>query len=135
MTSVSSSRAARRAARIEKRGLEGKHSEGVTRTNGIKRITKLYAVAVILFVCSTCHVPLEASVLEDLEVVAGRLRTEILSESVDQTQVREHLSSQSDNGSWPDIDYDDTSRTHWIPREHLRRILNLARSNRTEGGD
>ena len=78
--------------------------------------------------------PTEAAVQEDLEIVAQRLRSEVLVGSVDAKEIREHLEGIRDDGSWPDIDYDDRSRTQWLPRAHLRRLISLARAYRTPGG-
>lgn len=80
---------------------------------------------------------LEAAVQEDLEIVAERLRTEVLSgrRPVDADEVQKHIDSIRDDGSWADIDYDDRSRTQWIPRAHLSRIVNLARAYRTPGSE
>ena len=72
------------------------------------------------FVVIVQLVQVEATVLEDLEVVADRLETEILeSRSVASERLREHVETQNDDGSWDDIDHDDRSRMHWIPRGHL----------------
>jgi chondroitin AC lyase len=49
--------------------------------------------------------------------------------------VRDDIESQQADGSWPDIDYDNTSRTHWVPSRHLRRLQYFAPACRTPGGD
>lgn len=72
--------------------------------------------------------------LEDLEVVADRLRIEAMGRPVDAREVRTHVEHQQSDGSWADIDYDDRSRTHWIPRAHLGRLVDLARAYRSPGG-
>ena len=79
----------------------------------------------------------EATVLEDLDIVAERVRDEAFDgrRPVDVAEVRDHMKDLREDGSWADIDYDDRSRTHWIPRAHLSRILNLARAYQTPDGE
>jgi chondroitin AC lyase len=91
-------------------------------------------VSISLTLASCLHG--ETAVDKDLALIAERLRQEILNPTrlpnVD--DVTQDIANISNDGSWSDIDYDDTSKTHWIPREHLRRILNLARAYRTPEG-
>lgn len=97
-------------------------------------ISKFGLMLCLLFVS---FFTVEASVLEDLEIVSERVRDEAFGgrRPVDVQEIREHIVRQQKDGSWTDIDYDDRSRTHWIPREHLSRILNLARAYRTPDGE
>lgn len=98
-----------------------------------KGLTMCWVVLCLVFVFF--H-RVEATVLEDLEIVADRVRSEAMGgrRAVDVVEVRESIARLQEDGSWSDIDYDDRSPTHWIPRAHLSRILNLARAYRTPGG-
>ena len=72
---------------------------------------------------------------KDLTIISNRLQEEILDgRPPNPEDIREDIQNQASDGSWSDIDYDDTSPTHWIPREHLRRLLEIARAYRTESG-
>jgi len=110
---------------------------GLVGSNAQKRGTGALPFGIIFFLVFTLFHPAEANVLEDLEIVAERVRDEAFDgrRGVDVQEIREHIARQQKDGSWTDIDYDDRSRTHWIPREHLSRILNLARAYRTPNGE
>ena len=44
----------------------------------------------------------------------------------DHSQVKNHLASQSPDGSWKDIDYQDQNRSNWAPAKHLLRLRLMA---------
>ena len=58
---------------------------------------------------------------DEMDLIAQRLRDRKLSrvspDIADRAQ--DILNRQQDDGSWPDVDYDDESRTHWRPSRHL----------------
>ena len=48
--------------------------------------------------------------------------------------IQTFLSSQTDEGTWPDINYEDKKRSGWEPRIHTERILELVKLYYTKGG-
>ncbi len=54
---------------------------------------------------------------------------------VDRQKVEACLAAQRADGSWPDIDYADTKRLGWEPKQHAERVLELARVYRTPGSE
>ena len=50
-----------------------------------------------------------------------------------QEQVEALLRTQTEQGSWSDIDYTDNRRSGWMPKKHIDKILLLAKLYRTEG--
>ena len=57
----------------------------------------------------------------------------IMDEPVDLSEVAILLSSLSENGSWPDIDYTSKQRGAWEPRSHITRLLEMAKAYQTKG--
>ena len=51
----------------------------------------------------------------------------------DTAKIRNLLSTLTDEGTWPDINYEDKKRSGWEPRIHTERILELAKLYRAEG--
>ncbi len=90
----------------------------------------MHALLFLLLFSSTLYA--ESTVENDLSLIADHLRAKALSSryTVDPDRVRDYIARQEGDGSWPDIDYDDTSRTHWTPSNHLRRLQTLARACR-----
>ena len=58
----------------------------------------------------------------DLELVRERVREDLLDEEVDEANIADLLNNLQENGSWPDINYQDVSRTGF---EHSRHLSNL----------
>ena len=69
---------------------------------------------------------------DDVVVVADRLLDRLLSEAAPATEAREDAATLRDDGSWPDVRYNDTTRTgSWSPHVHLERMQNMAAAVRT----
>ncbi|TDE14439.1 polysaccharide lyase family 8 super-sandwich domain-containing protein [Dyadobacter psychrotolerans] len=66
----------------------------------------------------------------DFTIIRDRIFANIQAGSVTSldAQVTTLLSSLSQNGSWPDIDYSSTSQTDWAPGNHLTRMGILAKA-------
>ena len=79
----------------------------------------------------------DAGIDKDMETLANRLRAGLLEGGDDLlsqgTHPAEWIRQQNEDGSWPDVDYDDRSRTKWIPGTHTSRLEQLARAFRTDG--
>ena len=73
------------------------------------------------------------SVGRDIDLLALRLRAEMVTDRVLVDQVRAIMSEMSPDGTWPDIDYADRARTHWSPAQHTLRTALLARAHRQTG--
>jgi chondroitin AC lyase len=67
-----------------------------------------------------------AAPLTDLDVVARRLCDELTASALSETDALRTIAQLEPDGSWPDIDYTDRSRTHWSPAQHPRRLAQLA---------
>ncbi|MFT5089625.1 MAG: chondroitin AC lyase [Candidatus Latescibacterota bacterium] len=76
----------------------------------------------------------EATMSDEISLIAQRLRERLLTSSPKDLDLRtaDLLAHQSDDGSWPDVDYDDQSRTHWKPSRHLSHLEVLARAYRLQ---
>ena len=71
--------------------------------------------------------------LKDLLILKERLTDMLVpdrNEIIDRlpSDVMELMKIQSDDGSWPDINYSDRSNAIWTPMEHLNNILSLTRA-------
>src|SRR5688500_13041224 len=64
----------------------------------------------------------------DLELIRNRVISDLLQPAVDEVHVKSILQAMSPDGSWPDIDYEDVSRTGFEHARHLQNMLNLSRA-------
>lgn len=48
-------------------------------------------------------------------------------------KIKEYMDDINEDGSWPDIDYNDTKRSGWDAKKHADRILELAKLYHAEG--
>jgi chondroitin AC lyase len=66
---------------------------------------------------------------DDFEIVRDRVVNELLKASVDARQVEDIMSRMKPDGSYPDINYEDLSRTAGFPhRRHTSDLVYLARA-------
>ncbi len=72
---------------------------------------------------------------KDLEVIRKRIIDDLLQPSVNSEHIRELNTTIKPDGSWPGIDYKDTSRTGFEHRIHLENMVNLARATAKPGSD
>ena len=73
---------------------------------------------------------------DEIDLISQRLRARLLaatSSDID-AQAADLLAQQNNDGSWPDVEYDDKSPTHWKPSRHLSHLETLARSYRLQDG-
>jgi chondroitin AC lyase len=64
---------------------------------------------------------------DDVAVVADRLLERLLSAAAPAAEVRQDAATLREDGSWPDVRYNDTTRTgSWSPHVHLQRMENMA---------
>lgn len=63
----------------------------------------------------------------DVVVIADRLVDRLLSAAAPAADARHDASTLREDGSWPDVRYNDTARTgSWSPHVHLQRMENMA---------
>jgi chondroitin AC lyase len=69
----------------------------------------------------------------DIEIIKGRILSELLDTDIDEEEVSEILSSQRADGTWPDIDYVDVSRTGFEHRFHTGNMVKLSQAYQKRG--
>jgi len=68
-----------------------------------------------------------------LEIIRKRFVADLLDEPVNVEQIRLLIKTIKADGSWPQINYIDTSRTGFQHREHLQNMLELSRAYKKPG--
>ena len=69
----------------------------------------------------------------DLEVIRKRIVDDLLTPPVDPEEIKKLVTSIQPDGSWPGINYKDTSRTGFQHSEHLQNMLTLSRAYKKPG--
>jgi chondroitin AC lyase len=69
----------------------------------------------------------------DIDSIRNRLLRDILAQEVRPSSVQAWVGDQRPDGTWPDIDYIDTSKTGFQHRIHLERILGMSIAFRKAG--
>lgn len=69
----------------------------------------------------------------DLEIIRQRVVDDLLEPSINAEEIKQLIKSIQPDGSWPDINYKDTSRTAFQHREHLEHMLDLSRAYKKPG--
>ncbi len=69
----------------------------------------------------------------DLDIIRKRFVTDLLDEPVNIEHIRLLIKTNKPDGSWPQINYIDTSRTGFQHREHLQNMLELSRAYKKPG--
>jgi chondroitin AC lyase len=92
--------------------------------NCCSKITFL-AILTITFVAAGCN--------RDIELLRKRFTSDLLEPRVNEKEVQICISTISNDGTWPGIDYIDTSRTAFQHTEHLSNMLAMARAYKKEG--
>ncbi|MEA3365327.1 MAG: polysaccharide lyase family 8 super-sandwich domain-containing protein, partial [Candidatus Hydrogenedentes bacterium] len=70
----------------------------------------------------------DEGMLQDLALLKERLTERELPSTASEEAILELFSSLGEDGSWPDIDYEDDNRASWKPSRHMGRILSMARA-------
>ncbi|SEI62461.1 chondroitin AC lyase [Dyadobacter koreensis] len=81
-------------------------------------------------------IPVEAGKVAndpDLEVIRKRVVADLLKPSIKIDEIGELLKAERADGTWPEINYQDVSRTGFEHSEHLRNMLELARAYKKSG--
>lgn len=66
----------------------------------------------------------------DLDTIRQRIRMDVLRSEVKSKQIMASVNDQRPDGSWPNINYQDTTKTAFQHRVHLDKMLELARAFR-----
>ena len=70
---------------------------------------------------------------EDLETLRERVITELREPDIDETHIKTLIHTIREDGSWPGINYEDTSRTAFEHSRHLANMVNLSRAYKKTG--
>lgn len=70
---------------------------------------------------------------QDLEIIRQRIVDDLLEPPIEQKQVQNLITTIKSDGSWPGIDYKDTSRTGFRHSIHLENMLTLVRAYKKPG--
>lgn len=105
---------------------------------------KIYAIAVILSFLAPAHELISRSrgnissrlseetqtsrSSPDLEVIRARVIQDLLAPDLNEALIRNLMKTIRDDGSWPDIDYADVSRTGFQHSRHLENMYLLSRA-------
>jgi autotransporter-associated beta strand protein len=85
-------------------------------------LSALVVVASVLFLARRC--PAQT----DLQTITQREQAELIDQDPSDSTVEGFMSSLQSNGSWSDIDYQNTAETNWTPATHLTRMDSMAES-------
>ena len=69
----------------------------------------------------------------DIEIIRKRIIDDLLAPDVNADGIRRLVKTIQVDGSWPGINYKDTSRTAFQHREHLENMVNLSRAYKKPG--
>src|SRR5690625_3533973 len=69
----------------------------------------------------------------DLKSIREKITTELLAPEINATKIKELMKTIKDDGSWPDINYKDVSRTGFQHSEHLHHLVNMSRAYKKQG--
>jgi chondroitin AC lyase len=90
------------------------------------------ALRVSSLVAVSSMVPSHTTSTDDVAVVAERLLDRLLSEAAPAAEARKDAATLREDGSWPDVRYNDTTSTgSWSPHVHLERMQTMAAAVRT----
>lgn len=92
----------------------------------MKRLLTILLLGYITFSLSSAASP-------DLELLRKKVIAENMSPAVNDARVKALMESIEANGTWPDINYVDVSRTGFQHGEHLSNIVTLSRAYKKQG--
>lgn len=90
----------------------------------------LHLLAIFLLLIATYH---QTKADSDLEKLRKRVVSELLEPEVNKDRVESLMNSINEDGTWPDINYKDVSRTGFQHGEHLRHLVNMSRAYKKSG--
>ncbi len=75
----------------------------------------------------------ETSSTPDLEIIRKRIIDDLLEPSINEQKIQRLIQSINSDGSWPGINYNDTTKTGFQHSIHLENMLDLARAYKKQG--
>jgi hypothetical protein len=69
----------------------------------------------------------------DLEIIRKRIIEDLLEPGINEKEIEKFVATIKPDGSWPDINYIDTSRTGFQHSQHLAHMLDLSRALKKPG--
>lgn len=69
----------------------------------------------------------------DLELIRKRVVADLMEPATSEREITTLIKNQKPDGTWPDINYQDVSRTGFEHSEHLRNMLELSRAYKKQG--
>lgn len=75
----------------------------------------------------------DAAAGSDLALIRARVEKQLLNNQVNPSHIERWRNAINDDGSWPDINYKDVSRTGFQNEEHLQRLVRLCRAYKKPG--
>ena len=81
-----------------------------------------------LYILVGISIPLRAQQPTDLQIIRQRIVDKLLEHSVNDESIATILDQLEEEGTWPDIDYVDTTRTGFQHGQHLSRMVALFRA-------
>lgn len=71
--------------------------------------------------------------VDDLDIIRKRIVDDLLEPAVNTDEIKQILSSEKPDGTWPDINYKDVSRTGFQHSRHLQNMLAMSRAFKKPG--
>lgn len=106
----------------------------------MKRPNYIIFLVSVIFLIAGCAQDNTSEIFETSEIYPQQLKQlhqnvliDILSDSADGVAVEKLLVELMYDGSWQDIDYTSKERGAWEPRQHLSRLLEIAKSYQSQG--
>src|SRR5438105_4259830 len=72
---------------------------------------------------------------QDLEILRKRIVDDLLAPAINVSEVKRIVQTIKPDGSWPGINYKDTTKTGFEHRIHLENMLELARAYKKPGSE
>lgn len=94
---------------------------------------KHYTRALLGFLILLFFAPAAVGANKDIEIIKKRIFEELIKQKVDDAAVSRLIESINDDGTWPDIDYIDTSREAFQHNQHLVNMVELGRAYHQRG--
>jgi chondroitin AC lyase len=91
----------------------------------------IFQLGVSAAVLVSCSLPLSGS---DLALIESRTLARLVESPPSAGTVTTWMAQQAPDGSWPDVDYADRSRTDWVPATHSARMRDIAKAYAAPAG-
>src|SRR5687767_10428107 len=104
--------------------------------NKFLRISSWFVFLAVICILFSHHSPVRSEKPEsisDLEIIRERIIGDLLAPTVNEQKIQGLIQSLRPDGSWPGINYKDTSRTGFQHSVHLENMLDLARAYKKPG--